>query len=864
MELDDDYGRRCETSGRVLAACWYWRQLLSADLWRLRRRLTRRRVAQLTGAAGRPIRSPGSSNLTSLIHAVAFAFRSLRRSPGFAGAAILTLALGAGANTAIFSVVNGVLLQPPPYVEPDEVVRLRLEGGRFSIPFTPREYVAMQDAVEDLAAMAAYRFQNEAVVIHGDESWLMGSAGVTAALLPMLGVRPALGRAISLSDGEPGAAPVVMISHRVWRTAFGGRDEVLGERISVADSRYTEGIHTVVGVLPDGFDFPDKTVDVWVPLPIDATNEETFGARNENIRILARLADGASTDTAAAQVSALVRGLQNVPAEQEFPYVRVQHFQETRVGEYRERLLLLTAIVAAVLLVAIVNISNLSIARLESRRVELAVRAALGAGRARLAMLVLGEALLIGTIGAALGLLLAISSTRLIVRALPPGIEDVARIEIDWGVFGFALLVSVAAALLAALLPALRSARLGIVVAIRQISNGRGTTAGAWARRPLVIAQIALVVPLVAAAGLMGKSLLRLQAEEPGVLSESVVTMRVDVRQATADDLNATYERITSALRHVTGVESASIVRSMPFSGGSSISSITFVDHPTIPPDESILVDYQVVHAGFFATLGIPLRAGRDFGPDDVDGAPPVVIVNQQFVDTHYPDTSPLGRRFVTGDTFEIVGVAGNIRRRGLGEPARPEMYVHYGQVFNPRGTRRVLVRLDAGRPPTIEQLQDTILDVDSAVAITEVQTMKQVLAASVATERGTTQLMMLFATLALTMASVGLAGTVAYLATRRTREFGIRMALGARSGQVLQLVLGESALLLTLGLGVGLLVALALGRTIASMLYEVEPFDAVTLTLTVGVTAVAVMGAALAPGLRAAGVDPAETLRND
>lgn len=786
-----------------------------------------------------------------------FALRRLRKAPAFTAAAVVTLALGVGVNTAVFGVVQAALLRPLPYHDPGQLVHLAYHGRRVRIPFTPGEFQSLSAGVRSAQAVGAFRWQNEAVLSSGTDSWLLTTAGVSGNLFDLLGATAALGRPVLPSDAVPGAAPVVVISHRVWESVFGADPNVLGRTYSLDEGRYARGSYEIVGVMPAGFWFPDRTVDLWVPIPTDAS---TLDARSENIQLLARVKDGVAPGSVADEAADRLRVRSSAEGQGDGPRIVATHFRDMLVGDQALALRVLAGVASLVLLIAAVNLAGLMLAREQRQLRALRVRLALGASLGRLMTARVLDGAYVAILGALVGIGLASAALPLLASRLPPEISRVGEVLVDGPVLSFGLAVAVCGIALAVLTPLTPPGSMtGAVGGGLHRAVGIGTMGSGRLRRSLVITQIALSIPLTAASAVLLRSLLRLEQVSPGIRAEHVWTFRLDARHPSMSALHTYFESVLEAIRASAAVRSASIVRDLSFTGASR----TNVSMPGRGPDhEDVLVDYQVIHSGFFATLRIPMLAGRDFAASDGADAPRVAIVNQRFVDAHFEGRSPVGQTITLADEpTRIVGVSSDIRRRGLRERPRPEIYVPYAQIFNARGTRILLVLTRDGVSTSPEALIARARRVDPSVAISGARELADVLDASLAREKGLANLLSIFAALSLTLAVAGLAGLLAFMVGSREPELAVRTALGADPASLSRLVLRETVLLCSVGLLFGIPAALGLTRLLRSFLFEVSTLDPIAFT---GAAAALLGGAAAAtwlPARRAMSTDPATAM---
>jgi putative ABC transport system permease protein len=807
-----------------------------------------------------------------------YAIRSFRRAPAFALLAVLTLALGVGANTAIFAVVDAVLLRPLPYPEADRVVTIvnRWQGSP-EADLSPAEYFDYREQTAGFEAVAAY--SPGALVITGGEQPERVPAGfASASLFRVLGVSPRLGRAFTAEEDRPDASPVAVLTDAFWRSRFGADPSVIGTTITLNAEPAT-----IVGVMPAGFRVPADfggadPAAVFVPLGIDRSTVPNRGSHF--LEGYARLAPGTSLDAAddaiAAVADRFVRQFTDAyPADMAFG-VSLVPLRETIVGPVRRALLVLLGAVGFVLLIACANVAALVLSRADARRRELAVRAALGAGRRRLLRQLVVESLVLAAAGGAVGVLLAAWATGALIGLTPPDIPRLEAVGIDLRVVGFAVLATLATALLFGLAPALQASRLDLYGSLRE--GGRGGTGGRAAGRvrgALVIAEIALALLLLAGAGLLGRSFLALSAVDPGYETENVLTFRISLPSAsypeTAEVIDLV-DRFAQRLTTLPGARAAGAVTNLPLTG--SLGDLNFYPEGRIIAEGGVSprADWQVVTPGYFDAVGMRVLRGRAIGPEDHADAPGVVVISRSLAARFWPGEDPIGQRFTLGGgagpgVVSVVGIAEDVRHAALSNEPRPEMYLPHAQ-FRFWNTGEVVRSLTfavgtAGAPASLAAgARSALSALDPSLPMSALQTMEQVRAASVARPRFLAALLAVFAAVALVLAAVGVYGVMAYAVSRRTQEVGIRVALGARPADVLRLVVAQGMVLALAGIAIGLAGALALSRVLASLLFRTAPTDPLTLAaVSVGLAAVALM-ACWIPARRATTVDPLVALR--
>ena len=811
-----------------------------------------------------------------------YAFRGLRQRPGFTLVAVLTLALGIGANTAIFSVVNGVLLRPLPYERPERLAmiwghRQQEPLAELSVP----EYWDLRERTHAFADVAAFADGNINLTGTGTPERI-GAGYFTANATALLGVAPALGRGFTAEEDLPGGPPVVLLSDGLWRRRFGADPEVIG-RVLILDDTPT----TVIGVMPPEFQLPTHYAgapkELWAPMRFDPAIDR--GVRGWHFfEVVGRLRDGVALDAASAETSTLMRGmLATYPTEYTSDFDgSATAVSQAVVGDVRPALLVLLGAVALLLLIACANVAGLLLARSEVRQREIALRTALGAGRSRLVRQLLTESVLLALAGGLVGLLLAAWGVRGLVLAAPSSVPRLDSIDIDPRVLGYTAGVTLLTGILFGLAPALHAVRGDLTGALTD--GGRAGTTGRGRQRirqALVAGQVAVALVLVTGAGLLVQSFLRLRQVDPGFVPERLLTARVElspVRYQANDVRRRFYENLLERLRSIPGVRSAAAARALPMTGRLEIGDWSFIlegqaSSPPLPGDWHP-ADWQVVSPGYFETMGIPVLQGRDFGATDRLGAPGAVIVNRTLARQVWPDGDALGRRVLLGggdaDSVwrTVVGIVGDVRHRGLTASPRPEMFLPYAQF--PAGTANApssmhVVLRTAGEPSALATaLGAAVAALDPDVPLSGVQTMESAMGSWAAERRLIMLLVSGFALVALALGSVGIYGVMAHLVAHREREIGVRMALGALPGQILGLVVSQSAWLVGVGILAGTAGALAVTRLLTGLLFQVRPTDPLTLIGTALVLVVAAAGATLVPALRAVRTDPAHALRSE
>jgi predicted permease len=798
------------------------------------------------------------------------ALRKLLAAPALTAVALLTLALGIGATTAFFSVIDAVLLRPLPYGDADRVVRIQGGwGGSYGDWLSQPEIRDLRERAPSLADVGAY-LESTANLTGAGAPERVASVAADPVLFRALGVSAARGRTFMAEEATGQAAPVVILSAGLHERRFGADPTLLGRDIEVNGQ-----LRTVVGVLADDFrlptDFEGQPADLFEPLVID-----TVASRgNHSYHTVARLAPGADPETASREVAALGAAL---TAEGQYDAARPFAFRavpirENVVGDARPALLVLLGAVAFVLLIACANVASLLLVRGEARHREMAVRSALGADRMRLWRQVITESVLLGLAGAVLGVAVAFAATRGLISLDPGRIPRLQGVSVDRTALAFNALIGVLTGVVFGVLPAAQAARAALQDGLRE--GGRGGTPGAarqGVRRALATAEIALAVVLVTGAGLMVRTFHALRSIDVGFDAANVLTLSVALPSASYPapaDVVAFFGRMQAGMEELPGVRGAAAVRRLPLASTIGDWSIEIEGYDEAP-GENPKGDWQSVTPGYFEALGLRLVEGRPIQPSDDAGSPPVVVVNRTMAELYWPDGA-IGRRFRTGDQRPwaiVVGVVEDVRRTTLLESPRTEMYHPHAQYLEAFGTTpralSFVVKTEVDPGELVAPIRALVAGLDPALPVADVRTMDDVLASAVAEPRFTMTLLTAFGGVALLLASIGIYGVLAYSVTRRRREIGVRMALGAGRARVLKLVLGEGLSLTAVGVGAGIVGAAALTRVMTSLLFGVEPLDPLTFVLVPLVLVATALAATGLPALRASGVEPSEALREE
>ena len=803
---------------------------------------------------------------------VRYAFRTLRRNPGFAIVVLLTLALGIGANAAIFSVVNGVLLRPLPYRDADRLMVIwgdLKRPGLNGIPASAGEYVDYRDRSHAFEQVAAYDTVGLNLTGGGEPERVEGAV-VTTTFFSLLGASAQVGRTFVAAEDQPGRDDVVVLSHSLWTRRFSANPAIVGQTIPV-DGHPTQ----VVGVMPAAFRFPDRSIEIWKPFLLDAEALSDNNRGSHGYTALARLKAGISRQQAHADLNAVTAAFKtDHPGNYRTGFgATLRPLQEEIVGDTGRPLMVLLGAVAVVLLIACANVANLLLARAASRRKEIALRTALGASRGRLVRQLMTESVLVSAIGGLIGLGLAAWGVDLLIASAPDSIPRIQEVGVDARVAGFTALVSLATGLVFGLVPALRASRAPLNDALKEGGRAGGGVHG-FAGRALVVSEVALSLVLLIAAGLLIHSFTRLQDVAPGFDSSRLLTFRLSLpesRYTTFQKGQSFFDEFFTGLRGSPGVRGVAAINALPFSGLGGSRSFYIEGREEKRPEDQTEEQLRIVTDGYFAAMGIPIVAGREFTDRDALNQPRVAVVNDAMAKKHWPHESPIGRRvsFSRDEPhwYEIVGVAGNIKHRALEAADRPELYVPYRQPLFAGWTVRpmyVIARTSADAASTVAIARHEIARVDRDQPISDVRTMDERIGRSLSSRRFSMVLLALFAGLALTLAAVGIYGIVAYSVTERTHEIGVRVALGAQRRDVMAMVVGQGMTMTIVGTAIGVAAAAALARLMSSLLFGVSAVDPATFVAIPLLLIAVALAACYVPARRAMRVDPLQTLRSE
>ncbi|HSE21319.1 MAG TPA: ABC transporter permease [Pyrinomonadaceae bacterium] len=814
------------------------------------------------------VEKPGRSNLLAdFQHDLRFALRMLLKNPGFTIVAVIALALGIGANTAIFSVVNHVLLRPLPYKDPGRLVMVWEDASKSGYPRdTPSaaNYVDWRDQNQVFEGMAAFSAESFNLTGAGDPERLEGIR-VSANLFPLLGVEPQVGRVFTAAEDQPNSQRVVLLSYGLWQRRFGGDPNIAGKPLTLNGET-----HLVVGVMPARFQFPTSDNQVWVPIAF--TPEEAANREIKFLEVVARLKPGITLEQAQADMSTIASRLaQQYPETNVDIGAAVTSLHEHLVGDIKPALLILLGAVGLVLLIACANVASLLLARAAVRQKEIAVRVALGARRLRLIRQFLTESLLLSTLGGVVGLAVAYIGLVLLRTFIPEDILQASEISIDLKVLGFTLFVSVATGVIFGLAPAIQALRFKQSETLKE--GGRDAPTGGSGKRlrsMLVTAEVAISLVLLIGAGLLINSFVRLRNVDPGFRSDNLLTMRIAMPLSKYLDRPrriAFYNDLLERVQSLAGVRSVAITSNLPLYRQGNSMSVRIFGRPELPPAQQPVVVTRIVSPAYFDTMTIPVLSGRKFTERDVDTTPKVALISETMARTFWPGEDPVGKRFGIGEIesdqswINIIGVVKDVRQFELTADPKPQAYLPYLQFgfFEPRD---LVVKTDVDPASLAATVRKAVWEIDKDQPVSNTQTMEAILADSIARQRFSMVLLAIFAGVALVLAGVGIYGVMSYSVAQRTHEIGIRMALGAQTAAVLKLALGYGMKLVITGIAIGLVAAFALTRLMSTLLFGVTATDPTTFAL---ISLLLIFVAALAsyiPARRATKVDPMIALR--
>ena len=792
-----------------------------------------------------------------------YSVRALRKSPGFTATALLTLALGIGANTAIFSVVRGVLLEPLPFRDSERIVRLwhahrgdAVDRGAVSEPdlLDWREQSSLIEAVGGFF----YRDGGTGMDMTGTgEPERISTALVTDGFFETLGTPAMIGRYLRPEENVAGNDRVVVISHGFWTRRFGADPGILGQSITLNNEPFQ-----IVGVMPPDLTYPaEGTLDAWIPLSVFGPESIGRARASRFMSVIAKVKPGVTEDQLTAELSGISARLASEHPEQNAGWdnVTVASIRESIIGEVRQPLMVLMAAVAMLLLVACVNIASLLLARATGRQQELAVRAALGAGRARITRQLVTESVTLAILGGILGIALAFVAVRALRLAGASELPRAGEIGIDGIVLAFTLAVSVVSGLIFGIIPALRASA-NLEQSLRAGARGTVGGTGQKLRKGLVIAEVALAVILVVGAGLATKSFVRLTSVDPGFRPENALVVNLSTPEFDSPQARLDYYyRVLEAIRAVPGVEAAGSARDIPLRGVGEMIRPEVPGRPS-PAGEGPSAQRHHVSTDYFKALGVPLRQGRTFEMTDRGDAPNVIVINEAMARRFWPGENPIGQVLNVGYETTVIGIVGDVRQAGLAEPVEPALYHHALQQFRSRMT--IVVRTAGDPLRYANSVRQAIWTLNPTQTITNTTTLQSVLGTAVARPRLLAWLLALFGIIGLVLGALGIFGVLAYAVTQRQREIGVRVALGAPPRSVLGLVVGQGLVLASIGVLLGMLVAFMLTASMQSILYGIEASDPITFLQVAVVLMAAALLASWLPARRALGIDPATALR--
>ena len=796
--------------------------------------------------------------MDALLKDIRYGLRSLMKRPAFTVVAVITLGLGIGVNTAIFSVINAVLLRPLPYANPDRLITFRANQSDPDLA----DVEAQSKTIARFGGMAILQLAYTA----GSEPIQFSIGMVTGGLFETLGVQPQMGRYITNEDDKVGAPFVVVLGHDLWVKHFNRDGQIVGKTIPLNGTAYT-----IIGVMPESFVAPRENTQAWTPVRVS----DPSSANDRGVHILrtyGRLAEGVSLDQARAEMAVIDKNLAaQYPADNKNRSSILLTLHERIVGDSRRSLLILFAAVSFVLLIACANFANLLLARAAEREREFVIRGALGAGRWRLIRQLLTESLLVSLAGGAVAVVLAIWGTNLLIAFKPEDLPRLSEINVDGRVLGFTLGVSLLTGLLFGLLPAWSASRSRVGEALKE--GGRSSTAGGARQRlrsTFVVVELAVALVLLVGAGLLIKTFSKLRSVESGFNPDHLITMHVALPETRYKEV-ATQTRfrtqILAGMNSLPGVHAA-MISELPLSGDSLDHEFLIENRPPIAPGDEPSLEARSVLGDYFKVMQIPLRAGRDFGPQDlIENAPLVGIANDAMVRQYFQNEDPIGKRIRWAHDSDlrwttIVGVVGDVKHFGLDLPELPALYSPYTQINRWKRWMAIAARTEGNPTAMAQSIKQEIWKVDPQLPVTRVETMNEMAAESFAARRFNMSLLTVFAGLALVLAAIGIYGVMSYAVTQRTQEIGIRMALGARTSDVLRVILRNGMTLVVMGIALGLLGAFALTRLMVTLLFGVTPTDAFTIGLVSVVLIAVAFVACFIPARRATKVDPLVALR--
>jgi putative ABC transport system permease protein len=799
--------------------------------------------------------------MDSIIKDIRYGVRGLLKRPGFTVIALVALALGIGANTAIFSLVNAVVLRPLPYPDPDRLVwvfgNIRSGGNRASV--SPPDFLDYRSQNKTFEQFAASGTSPLAVNLtgSGDPERVMASS-VTGNYFDTFGITPAMGRGFTLENEKTGQDQVTVLSHAFWQKRFAGDPNIVGKTITLDSKSYQ-----IVGVMPAGVSFP-QTAELWVP--INFADPDMKMRKAHFLRPIGRLKSGVTLTQAQADTDVVAAHL-----EQQYPdsnsgwSLRLLSLREQLVGGTRTTLFVLFGAVGFVLLIACANVANLLLVRAAARQKEIALRTALGASRLRIIRQMLTESLLLSILGGGLGALLAVWGVQLLVTLSANSLPPTANVAIDTNVLAFTFAISIVTGLLFGLAPAFRTANVNLIDSLKDGARGSEGTLRNRTRSLLVVFESAVAVILLIGAGLLVRSLIALQRVDPGFDANNVLTLRMDLPNKKYEGEGKKsnfYEQLEARVSSIPGVQSVGLITELPMSGQLNDLPFTVEGRPPVTVDQAFDADFRLVNQHYFSALHIPLLRGRNFTQQEVREGKLVTVVSQQLVDTVFPNEDPMGKRLISamgGQAFEIIGVVGDIRHRSLQSQPFPAMYF---PVLDASNRMNLVIRTQNDPLSIVGAVRQQVKALDPDQPVSAVKRMSDWVDSSVSSQRYSTTLLATFAALAMVLAATGIYGVMSYTVAQRTHEIGVRMALGARRRDVLKLVVRHGMLLTLVGVILGLAGALGLTRVMATLLFGVTAKDPLTFVAVAGLLSAVAFIACLVPALRATRVNPLVALR--
>jgi putative ABC transport system permease protein len=807
-----------------------------------------------------------------------YAARALLRSPGFSTVAILTLALGIGANTAIFSLVNAALLRALPFPDSDRLAVIWADkADRTLSPPANADVAAWRGHSQSFGRLAAF-VAGTADLADGGDPERIGAAGVTAGFFETLGVTPLLGRPLTPEEEAPGGSPVAVIGYGLWQRRFGGDPALVGKSISINGDK-----RTVIGVLPPEFDFPRGAewpaffpfagrTEVWLPLAFrphdDGTGWSNWDSRDErSLIVIGRLKPDASLPQAQAEMDTFAAHMAtDHPDSHKGWRVKLVPLRDQMAGHAQKSLLTLFAAVGLLLLIACVNVANLLLARAVARQPEMAVRTALGAARGRLVRQLLTECLLLSAFASGLGVLVAGGCLKIFLILNPVTHSRLDEASLDPAALGFAVVIALVTTAVFGLAPALQASRFDLRHSLHEGGRGGHGAVRERVRSWLMAAEVALALVLLTTAGLMVRSFLRVQAVQPGFRSDSVLAFDVQLpaaRYASQASPTLFFQQLTARLEALPGVRAAGAISYLPLSGGENMGRFTVEGAPPVTPGNAPRAERRWVTPGYFAAMGIPIRQGRVFTPRDTADQPRVIVINETLAKQFFSSRDPLGQRLrIGGPLRTIVGVVSDVKSSSLESDVRPQVYLPHAQ--DPWPPMTVVLHTESDPLAMVSAVRGELKALDALLPAAKIRTMEQVVSNAASSRRFNMALLAFFAGAALLLTTIGIYGVGSFLVGRRRREIGIRMAMGARRGDILRLVLQQGMKPVAIGTIGGVAGSLLASRLVASQLYGVSSSDPLTLTCIVALLAAAALLACWLPARRATKVPPMEALRCD